>query len=61
MPMIKICNDLIDGDFTPAYKYYFEMIMGPFKEHIQYALGRISGSQARKQYVRVMVRYCEPN
>ncbi len=38
----KICNDLIDGDFTPAYKYYFEMIMGPFKEHIQYALGRIS-------------------
>lgn len=27
----RIFNDLIDGDFTPAYKYYFDNIIGPFK------------------------------
>jgi len=37
----KITNDKIDGDFVDAYKYYFDMIMGPFKTHIQYALNRI--------------------
>lgn len=37
----RICNDLIDGNFEPAYKYYFEMIMGPFKANVQYALERI--------------------
>lgn len=37
----KICNDLIKGDFKAAYKYYFDMIMGPFKPYVQYALGRI--------------------
>ena len=37
----KICNDLMQGDFIPAYKYYFDMIMGPFKPYIQYALKRI--------------------
>ncbi|OGV35443.1 MAG: hypothetical protein A2020_06625 [Lentisphaerae bacterium GWF2_45_14] len=37
----RICNDLIQGDFIPAYKYYFDMIMGPFKPYVQYALKRI--------------------
>lgn len=37
----RICNDLIEGDFLKAYKYYFDMIMGPFKSHVQYALERI--------------------
>ncbi len=37
----KVFNDLIDGDFTAAYKYYFDMIMGPFKSHVQYALDKI--------------------
>lgn len=34
----KVFNDLIEGDFTPAYQYYFNMIMGPFKPYVQYAL-----------------------
>lgn len=37
----KVFNDLIEGDFTPAYRYYFNMIMGPFKPYVQYALERI--------------------
>jgi flavorubredoxin/NADPH-dependent 2,4-dienoyl-CoA reductase/sulfur reductase-like enzyme len=37
----RVCNDLIEGDFVKAYRYYFEMIMGPFKSYVQYALGRI--------------------
>ena len=37
----RICNDLIEGRFIDAYKYYFDMIMGPFKPHVQYALERI--------------------
>ncbi len=28
----RVFNDLIDGDFTPAYKYYFDHIIGPFKD-----------------------------
>jgi flavorubredoxin len=27
----RVFNDLIDGDFTDAYKYYFDNIIGPFK------------------------------
>lgn len=27
----RVFNDLIEGDFTEAYKYYFDNIMGPFK------------------------------
>ncbi len=37
----KVCNDLIEGKFVDAYKYYFDMIMGPFKSHVRYALDRI--------------------
>ncbi len=37
----KVFNDLIAGDFTPAYRYYFNCIMGPFKPYVQYALERI--------------------
>ncbi len=39
----KVCNDLMEGNFEPAYKYYFDMIMGPFKSHVRYALDRIKG------------------
>ena len=37
----KVFNDLIEGDFTPAYRYYFNCIMGPFKPYVRYALERI--------------------
>ena len=37
----RVCNDLIDGNFVDAYKYYFTMIMGPFKSYIQDALKKI--------------------
>lgn len=37
----KVFNDLIEGDFLDAYKYYFDCIMGPFKEYIQKALDKI--------------------
>ena len=36
-----VCNDLIDGNFVDAYKYYFNMIMGPFKSYVQDALTKI--------------------
>ncbi|MCK5844000.1 MAG: MBL fold metallo-hydrolase, partial [Victivallales bacterium] len=38
----KVCNDLIKGDFTDAYKYYFDMIMGPFKSYVRIALKKIA-------------------
>lgn len=38
----KVFNDLIDGDFIDAYKYYFDCIMGPFKSFVLKALDRIS-------------------
>ncbi len=37
----RVFNDLIDGEFLDAYKYYFDMIMGPFKKHVLYALDQI--------------------
>ncbi|ABI69348.1 putative flavoprotein [Syntrophomonas wolfei subsp. wolfei str. Goettingen G311] len=37
----KVFNDLIDFDFTDAYKYYFDMIMGPFKPYVLEALEKI--------------------
>ena len=38
----KVFNDLIEGKFVDAYKYYFDMIMGPFKSHVRYALDKIN-------------------
>jgi len=38
----KVCNDLIEGDFVDAYKYYFDAIMGPFKSYVQDALKKIA-------------------
>lgn len=29
------------GDFMPAFRYYFDVIMGPFKEHVLKALDKI--------------------
>ncbi|WP_317368670.1 FprA family A-type flavoprotein [uncultured Tyzzerella sp.] len=37
----KVFNDLIEGDFLDSYKYYFDCIMGPFKEYIKNALEKI--------------------
>ena len=40
----RVFNDLIEGDFTPAYKYYFDCIIGPFKRpYMVNALGKIKG------------------
>lgn len=37
----RVFNDLIEGDFLEAYKYYFDMIMGPFKKYVLEALDKI--------------------
>ncbi|MBO8158717.1 FAD-dependent oxidoreductase [Thermosyntropha sp.] len=37
----KVFNDLIEGDFYDAYKYYFDVIMGPFKSYVLEALEKI--------------------
>lgn len=37
----KVFNDKIEGDFIDAYKYYFDCIMGPFKDYVQKALEKI--------------------
>jgi flavorubredoxin len=37
----RVFNDAIDSDFTDAYKYYFDCIMGPFKEHVLKALDKV--------------------
>lgn len=37
----RVFNDLIEKDFTDAYKYYFDMIMGPFKPYVLEALDKI--------------------
>lgn len=39
----RVFNDLVDGDFTEAYKYYFDCIMGPFKPFVLKALDKIKG------------------
>lgn len=38
----RLFNDLIDDDFIDAYKYYYDMIMGPFKPFVLKALDKIS-------------------
>lgn len=37
----RVFNDLIEGDFLDAYKYYFDCIMGPFREHVLKALDKV--------------------
>lgn len=37
----RLFNDIIGGDFYDAYKYYFDMIMGPFKKYVLEALDKI--------------------
>lgn len=37
----RIFNDLIEHDFTDAYKYYFDEIIGPFKPYVIEALDKI--------------------
>lgn len=43
----RVFNDLIDSDFTEAYKYYFDCIMGPFKPFVLKALDKIKGLDIR--------------
>lgn len=38
----NVFNDKIEGDFFESYKYYFDCIMGPFKQYIRKALDKIS-------------------
>jgi flavorubredoxin len=38
----KLFNDKIEGDFLDSYKYYFDVIMGPFKPYVLQALDKIS-------------------
>ena len=40
MPKNKILDTEAD-DFLPAFKYYFDVIMGPFKQHVLKALDKI--------------------
>jgi flavorubredoxin len=37
----KVFNDLIGDDFMDAYRYYFDVIMGPFKPFVLKALEKI--------------------
>lgn len=37
----RLFNDLITEDITPAYKYYFDMIMRPFRPHVLKALDKL--------------------
>lgn len=37
----RLFNDRIDHDFTDAFQYYFDMIMGPFRRHVLEALEKI--------------------
>ncbi len=40
----RIFNDLIEGDFTDAYRYYFDNIIGPYANpHMLNAIKRIEG------------------
>ncbi|MDR2648818.1 MAG: FprA family A-type flavoprotein [Clostridiales bacterium] len=41
----KVFNDLIEGDFYDAYKYYFDNILGPFKKNVLDALEKIKSLQ----------------
>ena len=43
----RVFNDLIEGDFEPAYKYYFDNIMGPFKPFVLKALDKIKDLDIR--------------
>ncbi|MEQ8201234.1 MAG: FAD-dependent oxidoreductase [Syntrophomonadaceae bacterium] len=37
----KLFNDLMDQDILPAFEYYFDKIMGPFKPYVVEALDKI--------------------
>ncbi|MGE5380553.1 MAG: FAD-dependent oxidoreductase [Methylocystaceae bacterium] len=41
----RLFNDLIDRDFSDAYRYYFDMIISPFKPFVLEALDKIKDLQ----------------
>lgn len=44
----RVFNDQIPGDFLPAYKYYFDNILGPYKRpHLTNALKKLEGLDIR--------------
>ena len=43
----QIFNDEQNGDFLGAYKYYFDHILGPFKNHVLAALDKIKDLDIR--------------
>lgn len=38
---VKLFNDEAERDFSPEFRYYFDVIMGPFKRHVRDALAKI--------------------
>jgi len=37
----EVFNDLVAGDFTEAYKYYYDHILGPFRPYLVQAMDKI--------------------
>lgn len=71
----KVFNDQMTGDFTPAYKYYFDNIMGPYKNpHMINALNKIKDLDIKfignghgpvlrtdiQKYIDMYRNWCEP-
>ncbi len=71
----RVFNDLIEGDFTDAYKYYFDNIIGPFKRpYMTNALKKIEGLDIAfignghgpvlrtnlDHYINLYKQWCEP-
>lgn len=38
---VKLFNDEAERDFSPEFRYYFDVIMGPFKRYVRDALAKI--------------------
>lgn len=71
----RVFNDLIEGDFYDAYRYYFDNIIGPYKNpHMRNALKRIENLPIRfignghgpvlrsdiQKYLDLYKEWCEP-
>lgn len=71
----KVFNDEMTGDFTPAYKYYFDNIIGPYKQpHMVNALNKIKDLDIKfignghgpvlrsniQKYIDMYRDWCEP-
>jgi flavorubredoxin len=52
-------SDLINRDFWPDYKYYFDIIFRPFKKHVRNALKKIDELQI-EMIAPSTGRFCAP-